>query len=415
MLRSKPPLIIATRLGWGGETGVHRHIETLMKHAPDWEVEPVFVSPWTPPRLARRVIRVLGRVVELFTQELAHVWVQGGFSYIVHLRASRVLRRHGGDGGVLYAQDPATAVALLRLRKHYPAVRIVLCVHYNGSESAEMIERGIAKPGGLITRRLARAEKRAFEGCDAVVCSSDYTRADVLARLRDPSLTSRVYVVPHVIELNAGESDERSGATNLQPDTSMLRPRLITIGTLEPRKNHQFLIELLACLRDRGVDATLTIVGQGPLRTDLEEHAYRRGVLPHIDFAGLQLPAAPLIARHHVYVHGARMESFGMVLVEALARGRPVAAPLVGALPEIFRPDLEGVVLELGDVVTSAERLQALLEDASAYRTMCENARARYESEFFPENCWASGAASSSTMLAGAIHRIPRATPADGS
>lgn len=382
MDRTAPPLIVATRLGWGGETGVHRHIETMLEHAPQWGVEPVFVSPWTRPRVVRRALRAIGHLLKPLSSERAHIWVQWGFGRLIRARSRRVLRRYGRPGGVVYAQDPATAVALLGLRRRFPRMRIVLGVHYNGSEAAEMIDRGIARPDGPITRRLDHAERRAFEGCDAVVCPSEYTRTDVLTRLGDASLRSRVHVVPHVIEAPA--DGERTSAA-VRSDEERAPDRLITIGTLEPRKNHRFLIDLVACLRARGLEVNLTIVGQGPLRDSLEEHACRRGVRDRIDLVGLQIPAAPLISEHDLYVHSARMESFGIVLVEALARGRPVAAPLVGAIPEIFRPGREGIGLDLGDLEASADQLERLLRSPAAYRSMCEDARARYESSFGPE------------------------------
>jgi glycosyltransferase involved in cell wall biosynthesis len=154
---------------------------------------------------------------------------------------------------------------------------------------------------------------------------------------------------------------------------------LISIGSLEPRKNHQYLLRVLAEAKRLGHEYTLTIIGSGPLRRPLARLTHSLGLTGQVTFLGFQPRAARWLSGHRALVHSSLMESFGVVFIEAMAAARPVFAAPVGAIPEVFDDGVEGRYWPLDDPRAGAEILISLLEAPQAYARSAAAARARFE------------------------------------
>jgi glycosyltransferase involved in cell wall biosynthesis len=108
------------------------------------------------------------------------------------------------------------------------------------------------------------------------------------------------------------------------------------------------------------------------------------GVADQVVFLGYVSGASRLLPGHRAYVHAARMESFGIVIVEAMSCGLPVFAPPVGGIPEVFDDGAEGALWPLDNARICAEKLIAVLEDQGTWLAMSHAARQRYLSRFSP-------------------------------
>jgi glycosyltransferase involved in cell wall biosynthesis len=124
----------------------------------------------------------------------------------------------------------------------------------------------------------------------------------------------------------------------------------LCVGTLEERKNVLRLAEAFARLEDD--EATLTLVGDGPLRTALQG---RRNVLLAGRIAHEQV--AGRIAAAHVVCQPSLVEPFGQALLEAMACGRSVVATAAGGPPEFVAPDA-GALVDPWDVDAIADGLR---------------------------------------------------------
>jgi glycosyltransferase involved in cell wall biosynthesis len=371
-------LVVVTLLPRRGETGVQTHFNALLARADERGCPNGFVSPWERPQIFRRAVSVSARAIDrLLGHEYGTTFLRRGFMLLLLLRAAWLTRRWRSHRIVLYAQDPSSARAVLALKRVRPQLRVVLFVHFNVSEVDELIERRRATPAGPVAGMFRRDEEVAFDRVDLAMFPSAFSRRAVRDRL-GAGLRAPSTVVPHFVEPPVRSPDVREDVEH------PIDGDLITVGTLEPRKNHAYLLRVLSRLHDAGLRVSLTIVGDGPLRGPLQDLAEELGVAANVRFLGRVVPAADLIGRHRVYVHAARVESFGIVLVEALARGRPVCAPPVGAVPEIIRHGEEGLLWSLDDDQGGAEALTSILTDERYYRTLARNARTRYESAFSP-------------------------------
>jgi glycosyltransferase involved in cell wall biosynthesis len=112
--------------------------------------------------------------------------------------------------------------------------------------------------------------------------------------------------------------------------------RLVSAGRLTYQKGFDMLIDAVArCTRS----VHLTILGEGPLRRELEERARAKGVSDRVRFAGFLKNPYPFFAQSDAFVLSSRYEGFPNVVLEALACGAPVIAlPAPGGVREILEP-----------------------------------------------------------------------------
>jgi glycosyltransferase involved in cell wall biosynthesis len=161
--------------------------------------------------------------------------------------------------------------------------------------------------------------------------------------------------------------------------------RLVSIGGLVPVKNHAMLLECVAELTRRGSSATLMLVGDGPLRSDLEAWARQLGISDQVSFTGHlgRAATARALASSHLYVCCSRIETFGLAVAEAVATGRPVVTTACGGPEEIVEPGL-GLIVRSHDPVSIAN---AVLEVQARLDTFEPKAmHANIERRFGPES-----------------------------
>lgn len=367
----RPLLVILTFLGRRGDTGIHQHIDLVMEAAEGWGVEARFASPWSVSRWRRRAVMTVGALLGRLDAELGSVWIRIGFEAILMVHVVGLLTRHRHRTVVLYAQEPSATAAALAARRLGPSARVISTAHYNESEVEELVVRGRARRGGLQARLLDRRERLMVRRSDLVVFPSRFSRETVRGRC-GPDFVAPCEVIPHPVEAAV-------------PDPRAPTGDLISIGTLEPRKNQAFLLEVLVAGRRRGQRWTLTLVGDGPDRGALERQAAVLGLRDAVRFAGRVPDAARWLSSHRLYVHAARTESFGIVLAESLAAGVPVVAPARGAMPEVFDDGVEGRIWDLTDPDGAAETIAGILADPTTYARMQAAARSRHRRDLTPE------------------------------
>jgi glycosyltransferase involved in cell wall biosynthesis len=147
------------------------------------------------------------------------------------------------------------------------------------------------------------------------------------------------------------------------------RTRLVNVGRLAEQKGQLLLVEAAAALRDRGHDFELVIVGDGPLREDLEALIDRLGLGDRVRITGFldnravrrELEAARAL------VLPSFAEGLPVVIMEALALGRPVIATYIAGIPELVESGRNGWLIPAGAVKplveAMAEALAAAPED----------------------------------------------------
>jgi glycogen(starch) synthase len=169
---------------------------------------------------------------------------------------------------------------------------------------------------------------------------------------------------------------------------SSRRPHLLCLGRLVPDKGFDVAINAFRLVLNRFPSARLTIAGDGPLRSELEQQAVRAGVGRAVEFIGWVAPerAPSLIANCTIVLMPSRREPFGLVALEAASAGRPVVATRIGGLPEIVIHHETGLLVEDEDCRSLADAAVSLLSNPGMALQFGEAARRRARDVFAWEN-----------------------------
>src|SRR5438067_6969160 len=149
------------------------------------------------------------------------------------------------------------------------------------------------------------------------------------------------------------------------------------IGRMTGVKRTDDVLVAVRRLRDRGVDAVLCMVGDGPDRDAVERRAHELGIVRDSFFLGYQDEVAPYYAAFDALILPSANEGTPVSAIEALAGGRPVVATRVGGVPDVVRDGEDGFLVEAGDVDGLAKRLAALAEDSALRARLGDAGRAR--------------------------------------
>ena len=160
-------------------------------------------------------------------------------------------------------------------------------------------------------------------------------------------------------------------------DFSLERLRLLSVGSITPRKGFDVLMASLALVKD--LPWELAIAGDrsrdahAPLQLDqdierfgLRDRVHQLGAVTSEELESLYLGA-------DVFVLASHYEGYGMAFAEALAHGLPVIATTGGAIPETV-PLTAGILVEPGDVTQFAQALRQIMSDANLRETLTQGA-----------------------------------------
>jgi glycosyltransferase involved in cell wall biosynthesis len=221
----------------------------------------------------------------------------------------------------------------------------------------------------LLERWLAR-------GTTALVAVSPEVRDDLV----------RLGVAPRekftVVRLGI-ELEERLGGRDGRDETRRvlgIAPDRFTVGWIGRMTGVKRTGDVLLAfkeLRERGIDACLCMVGDGPEREQVEQRAHELGIMRDTLFLGYQENVAPFYAAFDAMILPSGNEGTPVSAIESLAAGRPVVATRVGGVPDVVRDGEDGFLVELGDVGELAGALARLAQDPELRGRMGEAGKSR--------------------------------------
>ena len=149
------------------------------------------------------------------------------------------------------------------------------------------------------------------------------------------------------------------------------------VGRMTAVKRTDLVVRVLRALVDRGVDARLLLVGDGPDREALERLAHDLGVVKRCLFLGYQEDVARFYDAIDVLLLPSVNEGTPVSVIEALAAERPAVATRVGGIPDVVRDGVDGFLVDSDEPDALAERLAELAADPLRRTAMGEAGRAR--------------------------------------
>jgi glycosyltransferase involved in cell wall biosynthesis len=151
--------------------------------------------------------------------------------------------------------------------------------------------------------------------------------------------------------------------------------KLISVGSLTPLKNHKFLVEIAAILKEKNIDFQLTVLGDGPQKNELKELVNSKSLNSEVFFLGNQDNVEDFLWQSTIYVHSSISEALGLTLLEAMASGLPVITLDGGGNRDLIEEGKNGYLLEERDPEIFADSIINLFSDSNKYSKMSQFAR----------------------------------------
>ena len=242
--------VVATIMRPEGTTGVQAAFRSVIEL---FETRGHDVSLVTPFSWARPLtVPFFGprRLLQACNGPAGIAWYR--WSHLVMLHAALRRRLARSDTTVVYAQCPVSALAALESRTGAHQ-RVVMAVHFDGSQADEWADKGTMPAGCRVHRRIRELERDVVSRLDGIVFVSESACRALLGTSGSPR-PIRSVVIPNFV----------SPAPVVAAPES--RADLVTVGALDRPKNQQYLIRVLAAAGELGARYRLDIVGDGPER-----------------------------------------------------------------------------------------------------------------------------------------------------
>jgi glycosyltransferase involved in cell wall biosynthesis len=174
-------------------------------------------------------------------------------------------------------------------------------------------------------------------------------------------INNRFQIVPNVVDTNIFHYD-------VQNKKDIAIKKILLVALLSPVKGVPYFFQALLILKKKRNDFFLDIIGDGPNRKEYESLALTLGIDDKICFHGIKSKQeiAEFMDKSHFFVLPSLSETFGVVLIEALASGLPVIATNEGGPNEIITKEV-GILVPPKDVHRLAEAIDNMLDHHMDY------------------------------------------------
>ncbi|MCU1340703.1 MAG: glycosyl transferase group 1 [Candidatus Acidoferrum typicum] len=255
-----------------------------------------------------------------------------------------------------FGPDGCNAIALAH------ALRVPLVVTLHGYDVT--VDDGHLPRLYIQRRSLLKSHAAKF------ICVSDFIRKQAIEKGFPVEKTLVHYTGVDLDTFHVRPMDSRS-------------PAVLFVGRLVPKKGCEYLIRAMARVQAVIPGAQLIVIGDGPLRSQLELQA--AAALNNYEFLGEQEPVtvrdwmnrATVLGAPSVVAESGDAEGFGMIFAEAQAMGLPVASFASGGIPEAVADGQSGFLVPERDDQALAAKLVLLLGDRVLWTKMSEHGRAR--------------------------------------
>jgi glycosyltransferase involved in cell wall biosynthesis len=215
-----------------------------------------------------------------------------------------------------------------------------------------------------------------------VVAVSDSVGKEILEH-NIPS--AKVLIIPNGIDLDRFNSGKRSDTLRrefgIDPECTIIG----TVGRLSQEKGHTHLLHAAEKVLQTHPDVVFLIVGDGPLRKDLQDKALQLaqgGSVNPFLFSGVRNDMEEIYSLMDIFVLPSLTEGLPMVLLEAMAAQKPVVATMVGAVPRVVEDGHSGLLIPPGDVESLSGAIIDLLKDPHRAQHLAQNGYKRVRDHF---------------------------------
>lgn len=151
--------------------------------------------------------------------------------------------------------------------------------------------------------------------------------------------------------------------------------RAVMIGSLVPKKGQELAIRTIKELNKKGIDLHIDLLGNGPLRKELEVLAIELGIENFIHFHGNVDTPENFLQNAQFYIHTASYEPFGLVLLEAMAAGCPIVCTNGGGNADLISNEENGFIFSHRIPEEYADKIIEILNSPQLRNRLIENGK----------------------------------------
>jgi len=246
---------------------------------------------------------------------------------------------------VIHAHHP---IAALVLKKMFPDTPVVMTIH--SSYERELILNGKIEDGGIEHQFLTSIYRELEYHMDQILTVSESFNQYLSTYMNHPE---RIIVIPN------GYDERRFKPISHDNEV----PQLITVCRLVPAKGMDILLKACAELKSRGHAYVLHIIGDGPIRTELEELAAKLDIYDETIFYGYMLHPEQFMPFSDIFVLPSRAEAFGSVFAEAALCWLALVGTNVGGIAEQIEDGVNGLLVPPDQPSALADALEKMMID----------------------------------------------------
>jgi glycosyltransferase involved in cell wall biosynthesis len=279
--------------------------------------------------------------------------------------------------------DPTTLPALLRVirRKQID----ILHLHGYGATTFGRMAAGIRRTPVVLhehanltnTPWFQKIADAALEPETDIALAVSQTTADFLIRARQlpPDKVKVVYLGVPLDEFSRRRTGDEIASARAElgagPDDAIVG----TVTRLHDSKGNSYLVDAARIVLDARPNVRFVVVGEGPLRPELEAQAARLGLGDRFVFAGFAKDVARVVSAFDLSVFPSLWEGTPLTVFEALAMGKPIVATDADGLLDVLTHDLDAVIVPKRDASALAAGIVRLLDDPDARRRLGDAAQ----------------------------------------
>jgi len=259
----------------------------------------------------------------------------------------------------------------------YADVIGALAGHKGGAKGVFSWET-ISHPKWLVPHRFW-AYRYAIRKADKVISVSIATADWLIQKRKVPA--EKVMIIPYGVNLQKFKPGARSVS---RQDIGVSDDDVVIgqVARLNEQKGHTFLIDAAASIIEHQPRAKFVLVGDGPLRSEIEEKIRSKNLQDHFILLGFRQDVPDLLPLFDVFTLPSLYEGLPNVVLEAMATALPVVATPVDGTKEAVVDNETGFMVPVGDTQALAEKLLLLIHDAQLRNKLGSAGRRRVEEHF---------------------------------
>jgi len=212
--------------------------------------------------------------------------------------------------------------------------------------------------------------------------------SDIASLMRDWITNCKypITFIPNGISLKPFDSIAQSKITKEQLSSKVAKFCIVMVARLSPPKDPLLLLQAIAELKQKNLDVSLFIIGDGPLRKSIENEINQLNIQDSVTLFGERNDIPIFLKTANLFVLTSSSEGIPMTILEAMAAKLPVVATNVGGIHHIVDDGQSGILVEDKDLKQLCDALTFFMENPEKCKAMGLKGRALLEKEYSMEN-----------------------------